>query len=111
MLREAIVNLVDNALRYTPSGGSVTVSVRQVDGSAELIVEDTGPGIPPEEREMVLERFYRLPGTAGDGSGIGLSIVREVVDGAGGSLRLSSGAAGGLKVEMRLPAADAAGKE
>jgi two-component system sensor histidine kinase TctE len=60
---------------------------------------------------MVLERFYRLPGTTGDGSGIGLSIVREVVDGAGGSLSLGAGAGGGLKVEMRLPAADAAGKE
>jgi two-component system sensor histidine kinase TctE len=109
MLREAIVNLVDNALRYTPAGGSVTVTVRQADGIAELVVEDTGPGIPAEERDMVLERFYRLPGTLGDGSGIGLSIVREVVDGAGGSLILGSGATGGLKVEMRLPAADAAG--
>jgi two-component system sensor histidine kinase TctE len=109
MLREAIVNLVDNALRYTPSGGSVTVSVRQAASTAELVVEDTGPGIPPEERSMVLERFYRLPGTTGDGSGIGLSIVREVVDGAGGSLILGAGTAGGLRVEMRLPAAEAAG--
>jgi two-component system, OmpR family, sensor histidine kinase TctE len=110
MLREAIVNLVDNALRYTPSGGSVTVTVRQAGRIAELVVEDTGPGIPAEERGMVLERFYRLPGTGGDGSGIGLSIVREVVDGTGGSLTLSDGAAGGLKVEMRLPAAEAAGQ-
>jgi len=109
MLREAIVNLVDNALRYTPSGGSVTVTVRQAGGMAELVVEDSGPGIPPEEREMVLERFYRLPGTSGDGSGIGLSIVREVVDGASGALTLGPSAAGGLKVEMRLPAAEAAG--
>jgi two-component system sensor histidine kinase TctE len=109
MLREAIVNLVDNALRYTPPGGSVSVTVKQADGSAMLVVEDTGPGIPPEERDMVLERFYRVPGTLGDGSGIGLSIVREVVDGAGGSLTLSTGASGGLKVEMRLPAAEAAG--
>ncbi len=108
MLREAIVNLVDNALRYTPSGGSVTVTVRRAHSSAELVVEDTGPGIPPEERSMVLERFYRLPGTAGDGSGIGLSIVREVVDGAGGSLALGASATGGLKVEIHLPAAEAA---
>jgi len=109
MLREAIVNLVDNALRYTPPGGSVSVTVKQADGSAMLVVEDTGPGIPPEERDMVLERFYRVPGTLGDGSGIGLSIVREVVDGADGSLTLSTGASGGLKVEMRLPAAEAVG--
>lgn len=111
MMREAIVNLVDNALRYTPAGGSVTVTVRDEDGTPLLTVEDTGPGIPPEEREKVLERFYRTPGTPGEGSGIGLSIVREVVDGAGGTLTLGPGAeGGGLRVEMRLPAADAAGR-
>lgn len=103
MIREAMVNLVDNALRYTPQGGSVVVSVRVETGSGVFCVEDSGPGIPPEEREKVLERFYRVPGTEGDGSGIGLSIVREVVDGAGGTLTFSRACAGGLKVEMRLP--------
>ncbi len=105
MMREAVVNLVENALRYTPKGGTVTVTV---DGTAEeavLVVEDSGPGIPPEERDKVFERFYRVPGTPGEGSGIGLSIVREVVDGAGGRLVLGTAAAGGLRGEMRLPAA------
>ena len=105
MMREAVVNLVENALRYTPKGGTVTVTV---DGTAEeavLVVEDSGPGIPPDERDKVFERFYRVPGTPGEGSGIGLSIVREVVDGAGGTLILGTAAAGGLRAEMRLPGA------
>lgn len=105
MLREAIVNLVDNALRYTPTGGTVTVTVSGGPDGAVLVVEDSGPGIPPEERERVFERFYRLPGTPGDGSGIGLSIVREVVEGAGGHLVLGTSVAGGLRVEMHLPEA------
>ncbi|NMN56710.1 two-component system sensor histidine kinase TctE [Xanthobacter sp. SG618] len=107
MMREAVVNLVENALRYTPKGGSVTVTVDGGAGKAGpeavLVVEDSGPGIPPEERDKVFERFYRVPGTPGEGSGIGLSIVREVVDGAGGVLILGTAAAGGLRVEMRLP--------
>lgn len=107
MMREAVVNLVENALRYTPKGGTVTVTVDGGAGDAGpeavLVVEDSGPGIAAEERDKVFERFYRVPGTPGEGSGIGLSIVREVVDGAGGRLLLGAAAAGGLRVEMRLP--------
>jgi len=105
MLREMIVNLVDNALRYTPAGGTVTVKLATLDSQALLTVCDDGPGIPPEEREHVFERFYRLPGAAEDGSGLGLAIVREVVENAGGSVTLADGAAGGLVVEVRLPLA------
>jgi two-component system sensor histidine kinase TctE len=78
MLRELLSNLIDNALRYTPSGGSVTVRVRPDDESAILEVEDTGPGIPPAERPQVFERFYRILGSNADGSGLGLAIVREI---------------------------------
>jgi two-component system sensor histidine kinase TctE len=105
MLREMIVNLVDNALRYSKPGGSVTVRLAASDGEAELTVSDTGPGIPPEEREHVFERFYRIAGATEEGSGLGLAIVREVVENAGGSVTLSDAAAGGLKVEVRLPLA------
>jgi two-component system sensor histidine kinase TctE len=80
MLREMLNNLIDNALRYTPSPGSVTIRVR-VDveqGLAILEVEDTGPGIPPAERGHVFERFYRILGSNVEGSGLGLSIVREI---------------------------------
>jgi len=103
MLREMLVNLVDNAIRYTPVGGKVTVSVTCHDGKALLTVEDSGPGIHPMEREHVFERFYRVMGTEEEGSGLGLAIVREVVEGAGGAVYLSDAAGGGLLVTVRLP--------
>ncbi|MBN3790846.1 sensor histidine kinase [Burkholderia sp. Ac-20353] len=90
MLREMLGNLIDNAIRYTPEGGRITVRV-QADRAARLArveVEDTGPGIPAAERERVLERFYRILGREGDGSGLGLAIVREIVAQHGGTLTL-----------------------
>ncbi|MGX5830630.1 sensor histidine kinase [Mesorhizobium sp. 43Arga] len=105
MLREMIVNLVDNALRYSSSGGSVTVRLATVDGEAVLTVTDDGPGIPVDERDHVFERFYRIAGSTEEGSGLGLAIVREVVENAGGRVILRDGAAGGLVVDVRLPLA------
>lgn len=80
MLREMLSNLIDNALRYTPQDHSVTVRVRidHDQALAILEVEDNGPGIPKAERERVFERFYRILGTNVQGSGLGLSIVREI---------------------------------
>jgi two-component system sensor histidine kinase TctE len=78
MLRELLSNLIDNALRYTPADGSVTVRVRRDGGYALLEVEDTGPGIAPSERAHVFERFYRILGSNTPGSGLGLAIVREI---------------------------------
>jgi two-component system sensor histidine kinase TctE len=82
MLREMLNNLLDNALRYTPPRGSVTVRVHGDDEGrlAILEVEDTGPGIPAAERSHVFERFYRILGSNAEGSGLGLSIVREIVE-------------------------------
>jgi len=78
MLRELLSNLIDNALRYTPAGGSVTVRVRTDKARPILEVEDTGPGIAPAERGHVFERFYRILGNSAPGSGLGLAIVREI---------------------------------
>jgi two-component system sensor histidine kinase TctE len=78
MLRELLSNLIDNALRYTPGGGSVTVRVRRDGDQALLEVEDTGPGIARAERPRVFERFYRILGSGAEGSGLGLAIVREI---------------------------------
>ncbi len=108
MLREMVVNLVDNALHYTPSGGEVTVCVVREEGSVVLTVDDNGPGIPEEEREQVFERFYRIMGTQAEGSGLGLAIVREVVEGAGGTVSLGTSKAGGLSVSVTLPMSPAA---
>ncbi|MDK4715035.1 sensor histidine kinase [Rhizobium sp. CNPSo 4039] len=104
MLREMLVNLVDNALRYTQPSGRVTVGVGREDDTALLWVEDNGPGIPEAEHMQVFERFYRIMGTEPEGSGLGLAIVREVVDGAGGSVTLGEATGGGLLVRVRLPA-------
>jgi signal transduction histidine kinase len=102
MLRILLRNLVDNAIRYTPAGGRVTVAV----SPGLLSVTDTGPGIPPEERERVFDRFHRLAGQETEGSGLGLSIVARIAERHGAKISLDAGDAGaGLKVTLRFPAA------
>lgn len=101
-------NLLDNAVRYTPEGGRIDVSLRleQADGrpTAVLEVADSGPGIPVEERARVMDRFYRVPGTASSGSGIGLALVRAIATRHGGRVELDSGPDGsGLVVRVTLP--------
>jgi two-component system sensor histidine kinase TctE len=110
LLREAIANLVQNAVSYGARPGTVTVIVtRPALGLVILAVEDDGPGIPPEERRRVLERFYRRPGTSGDGAGLGLPIVAQIAEGHGATLHLVEGPGGkGLRVELRFPEAAAA---
>jgi two-component system sensor histidine kinase TctE len=104
LLREALANLVHNAIEYSPRGGRVTVRTGERDGKAFAEVEDDGPGIPPQERERVLERFYRVPGTPGTGSGLGLAIVREIALGHGGNIQLGDGAAArGCRVALTFP--------
>ena len=78
LLGEAINNLIDNAIRYTPAPGRITVSITTQLRQVILAVEDSGPGIPVEERERVFDRFYRVLGSQADGSGLGLAIVREI---------------------------------
>lgn len=110
LLRELLSNLVDNAIKYTPEGGSVTLRCRTVfmGGSgpcALLEVEDDGPGIAESERSRVLQRFYRLPGAEGEGSGLGLAIADEIARRHGGSLRLLAGSGGrGLRAGVVLAA-------
>ena len=90
MLRELLSNLIDNALRYTPAGGSVTVRIGSEAGQAILEVEDTGPGIAPHERGHVFERFYRILGNSAPGSGLGLAIVREIAQQHGAEVEVFS---------------------
>jgi two-component system sensor histidine kinase TctE len=108
LLAELLNNLVDNALRYTPRGGRVTVRVRALSGTALLEVEDSGPGIAPEERERVFDRFYRVLGTTAEGSGLGLAIVREIAQKHGATVELADHPAPGyalrgLKITVRFP--------
>ena len=101
-LRAMIENLVDNAIRYTPAG-TITVRTYPTDGEAIFEVEDTGPGIPPAERVRVFDRFYRAPGAVEGGSGLGLSIVRRIVERHGGRVELVEGPGGrGLVARVAL---------
>jgi two-component system OmpR family sensor kinase len=108
-LRTLVRNLVDNAVRYTPVGGTVDVSVQDSDepGShhgAVLRVVDTGPGIPADERQRVFDRFYRPPGTAPPGSGLGMAIVKAIADAHAASISLGNGPNGsGLAVSVSFP--------
>lgn len=105
-LRDLLDNLLDNAVCYTPQGGHVTVRVGG-DAPAWLQVEDDGPGIAPEQRERVFERFRRAPGTSQPGSGLGLAIVREVAARHGAGVELDSGRQGGARFTVRFPASAA----
>ncbi|MDQ2988283.1 MAG: ATP-binding protein, partial [Pseudomonadota bacterium] len=84
-----IKNLVDNAIRYTPAGGRVDIAVRRLGGLVTLQVDDTGPGIPLEERERVFDSFYRVLGNGETGSGLGLAISRTVAASMDASIELS----------------------
>ena len=104
LLRELLNNLIDNALRYTPTGGVVTVRSGEDGGAPFLCVEDTGPGIAEAARNRVFERFYRVDGSPGDGSGLGLAIVKEVADRHGASLRVEAASDGrGTRIVVSLP--------
>lgn len=112
LLGEMIVNLIDNAVAYTPAGGRVAVRVAVAD-AVILEVEDNGPGIPPEARERVFERFYRTPSamiSAPSGSGLGLAIVRDIAAGHGATVTLNTAPDGrGLCVRVVFPGRKATG--
>ncbi|MDO8277224.1 MAG: ATP-binding protein [Burkholderiaceae bacterium] len=112
LLRELLGNLVDNALKYTPAGGTVTIRCglasprRPGDASQPFLeVEDDGPGLARDERERVLARFYRVPGSPGEGNGLGLAIVDEIARMHGSHVELQpAGPDGGLRATVRLAA-------
>jgi len=109
LVREAVRNLIDNALQYTPRGGTVTARVlADPFGQVAVVqVEDDGPGIPEAERELVFQPFYRALGTNVDGSGLGLAIVREIAERHGGSVDIEAAQPRclppGTLVTLRLP--------
>lgn len=99
-------NLLDNAIKYTPVGGTVNAAVRLVDDHTELSIEDSGPGIPPADRERVFDRFYRVAGAPGNGSGLGLAIVKTIADMHSAALSMGqSSSLGGLQVKVVFPRA------
>ncbi len=105
-LRQAIANLVGNAVRLAPAGSRIRVGAGQEDSWVWMAVEDEGPGIPPEQRDLVFQRFWKGAGTAGR-NGLGLTIVRQIAESHRGHIRLVPSAQGGSTFVLWLPAAPA----
>jgi len=103
LLHAITFNLVDNAIRYTPHGGHVTVHVGPHEGGAVLQVDDTGPGIAEALKARVFERFSRGSMSDNDGFGLGLAIVSEAVKACGAQIALETRPTGGLSAIVRLP--------
>ena len=103
-LEELANNLIDNAIRYTPTGGVVTVRCNGAANQVSWEVEDSGPGIPKEEHEWIFERFYRLDTTGVDGCGLGLAIVREIANNHNASITIENGPnLGGALIRVIFP--------
>jgi signal transduction histidine kinase len=113
-LREVIVNLVDNATKYTPDGGRIEISIAEKKRSIEVSVADTGVGIPPESRELLFEPFYRVPGTKPQrgqaSSGLGLALAKRIVEAHGGSIGFDSVPGSGTTFTVKLRVARSAPK-
>jgi signal transduction histidine kinase len=104
-LRQVLANLVDNAIKYTPSGGQVTVRARQDVGDVRIDVVDTGIGIPPHDLPRIWERLYRGDQSRAErGLGLGLSLVRAIVAAHGGTVEVVSEPGRGSTFTLRLPA-------
>jgi two-component system OmpR family sensor kinase len=111
MLGAIIRNLLDNALRFTPQGGTIDIGIYRENNVAILQIEDTGPGIAPTDMDQVFEPFFCGSRPEGEGTGLGLSIVKRIVDSLDGGIALENIAGGGrsgLRVTIRLPIAEAA---
>jgi signal transduction histidine kinase len=107
-LVEVLLNLLENALRHSPNGGTVEIGAAVEGGFVRLCVADSGPGVAPEERVRIFERFYRLDSARSSttgGTGLGLAIVKALVEAHGGTIRVESGPAGGALFSFTLPIA------
>jgi len=101
-LRILLNNLTENAISYTPEGGKIDISLHAGEDAAVIDVQDSGPGIPPAELARVFDRFYRVPGTQAPGSGLGLSIVRQIAEAHGAEVTLKN-TGHGLRASVRFP--------
>ena len=102
-------NLISNALKYTPSGGSITISAEIIENHVWFLVTDTGRGIPEQYLSAIFDRFFRVPGQEGQpGTGLGLSIVKEIIEAHGGIVRVKSKEGKGSTFIFSLKRADSA---
>ena len=106
LIKRMILNLLDNAVKYTPEGGEISLRLARQNGDAEIVVRDTGIGIPAEDQLRVFDRFYRVDkarSRALGGAGLGLSIVRWIVEAHGGKIQVQSSAGNGSVFTVKLP--------
>jgi heavy metal sensor kinase len=104
-VRQLLLNLIDNAIKYTPSGGRITLSMEKTQGAARLLIEDTGIGIPEESLPHIFDRFYqvdKVEARAIGGCGLGLSICKWIIEAHGGAIEVSSRLGSGTKVSVQL---------
>jgi signal transduction histidine kinase len=102
-VRQVVDNLLVNALKFTPEGGTVALSARARDGGVEVTVRDTGPGIPEAERQKIFEKFYQIKGASIGGVGLGLAICKAIVELHGGRIWVDSEPGGGAAFHFTLP--------
>jgi signal transduction histidine kinase len=101
--RQLVTILIDNAVRHSPPGAGVTVTVRPELADVSLTVDDAGPGIRPEDRDLVFERFWRADDAPKGGTGLGLAIAAWIVERHGGSIEALEAPTGGARFRARLP--------
>ena len=105
-MTQVLTNILDNATRHTPEGGTIILSAKQTGDQVELSVQDSGPGLPPEDIDRIFERFYRADSSRqreDGGSGLGLAIAKSIVQAHNGQLSAESEAGKGLKITIALP--------
>jgi len=108
-MTQVLTNILDNATRHTPEGGTIILSAKQTGDQVELSVQDSGPGLPPEDIDRIFERFYRADSSRqreDGGSGLGLAIARSIVQAHNGQLSAESEAGKGLKIKITLSSRD-----
>jgi signal transduction histidine kinase len=105
-LEQVLDNLLANALRFAPPGSQIRLAVRQADGWVEVHVVDRGPGMTAEQRQRAFDRFWRASPADGEGTGLGLAVIRQLIDASGGAAELRPALGGGLDAVVRLPPAD-----
>jgi signal transduction histidine kinase len=106
LLKRMILNLLDNAVKYTPAGGEISLTLERQNGNAQIVVRDTGIGISEQDQLRVFDRFYRVDkarSRALGGAGLGLSIVRWIVDAHGGKIQIHSSDGIGSVFTVELP--------
>jgi signal transduction histidine kinase len=103
VLRQALINLVDNAIKFTPAGGQIRIRLSEAPLETFVDVVDSGPGVPPEARERIFDRFYRSDGLDAGGTGLGLSLARGAVEALGGHVTLEDTGARGSTFRITLP--------